>query len=203
MTASVKADVVLLNSGGSNYTSLQAAFERLGASCQQSADPERIRSASHVVLPGVGSAESAMSAITAQHLAPLIASLKQPLLGICLGMQILYESSEESDIRCLGLLPGKVQKLAPSPGIRIPHMGWNTIRSLGTHPLLRGLDGADFYYVHSYAVAPGSDTLAVCRHGQDFTAVVGHGNRMGVQFHPERSGAQGQQLLGNFLALSA
>lgn len=203
MTASVKADVVLLNSGGSNYTSLQAAFERLGASCQQSADPERIRSASHVVLPGVGSAESAMSAITAQHLAPLIASLKQPLLGICLGMQILYESSEESDIRCLGLLPGKVQKLAPSPGIRIPHMGWNSIRNLSPHPLLQGLDGADFYFVHSYAAPPGSDTLAVCQHGQEFTAVVGHGNRMGVQFHPERSGAQGQRLLGNFLALSA
>ncbi len=202
-TASTKADVVLLNSGGSNYTSLQAAFERLGASCQQSADPERIRTASHVVLPGVGSAESAMSAITAQHLAPLIASLKQPLLGICLGMQILYESSEESDIRCLGLLPGKVQKLAPSPGIRIPHMGWNTIRNRSLHPLLHGLDGADFYFVHSYAAPPGSDTLAVCQHGQEFTAVVGHGNRMGVQFHPERSGEQGQQLLGNFLALSA
>jgi glutamine amidotransferase len=203
MSASAKADVVLLNSGGSNYTSLQAAFERLGASCQQSADPERIRAASHVVLPGVGSAESAMSAITAQHLAPLIASLKQPLLGICLGMQILYESSEESDIRCLGLLPGKVQKLAPSPGIRIPHMGWNSIRNLGLHPLLHGLDGADFYFVHSYAAPPSSDTLAVCQHGQEFTAVVGHGNRMGVQFHPERSGEQGQQLLGNFLALSA
>ena len=203
MTASVKADVVLLNSGGSNYTSLQAAFERLGASCQQSADPERIRAASHVVLPGVGSAESAMSAITAHHLAPLIASLKQPLLGICLGMQILYESSEESDIRCLSLLPGKVQKLAPSPGIRIPHMGWNTIRNRSRHPLLHGLDGADFYFVHSYAAPPGSDTLAVCQHGQEFTAVVGHGNRMGVQFHPERSGAQGQHLLGNFLALSA
>jgi glutamine amidotransferase len=202
MSASAKADVVLLNSGGSNYTSLQAAFERLGASCQQSADPERIRAASHVVLPGVGSAESAMSAITAQHLAPLIASLKQPLLGICLGMQILYERSEESDINCLGLLPGKVQKLAPSPGIRIPHMGWNTIRNLSPHPLLQGLDGADFYFVHSYAAPSGSDTLAVCLHGQEFTAVVGHGNRMGVQFHPERSGEQGQQLLGNFLALS-
>ena len=202
MSASAKADVVLLNSGGSNYTSLQAAFERLGASCQQSADPERIRAASHVVLPGVGSAESAMSAITAQHLAPLIASLKQPLLGICLGMQILYERSEESDINCLGLLPGKVQKLAPSPGIRIPHMGWNTIRNLSPHPLLQGLNGADFYFVHSYAAPSGSDTLAVCQHGQEFTAVVGHGNRMGVQFHPERSGEQGQQLLGNFLALS-
>ena len=203
MAVSSKADVVLLNSGGSNYTSLQAAFERLGASCAQSIDPERIRSASHVVLPGVGSAGSAMSAISAQQLAPVIASLKQPLLGICLGMQILFERSEESDIDCLGLLPGKVRKIAPSPGIRIPHMGWNTIRSQGTHPLLHGLDGADFYFVHSYAVAPGPDTLAVCRHGRDFTAAVGHGNRMGVQFHPERSGAQGQQLLGNFLALSA
>lgn len=197
------ADVVLLNSGGSNYTSLQAAFERLGATCRQSADPQHIRTASHVVLPGVGSAESAMAAITAQQLAPLIASLKQPLLGICLGMQILYESSEESAINCLGLLSGKVQKLAPSSGIRIPHMGWNTIRSRNPHPLLRGLDGAEFYFVHSYAAPPGSDTLAVCRHGRDFTAVVARGNRLGVQFHPERSGAQGQQLLDNFLALSA
>ena len=203
MAASGKADVVLLNSGGSNYTSLQAAFERLGARCQQSADPERIRAASHVVLPGVGSAESAMAAITAQQFAPLIASLKQPLLGICLGMQILFESSEESDTRCLGLLPGNVRKLAPGPGIRIPHMGWNSIENLNPHPLLQGLDGADFYFVHSYAALPGPDSLAVCRHGQDFTAAVGRGNRMGVQFHPERSGAQGQRLLGNFLALSA
>lgn len=203
MTASVKVDVVLLNSGGSNYTSLQAAFERLGASCQQSADPERIRSASHVVLPGVGSAESAMSAITAQHLAPLIASLKQPLLGICLGMQILFDCSEESNSGCLGLIPGKIRRMPSSQGIRVPHMGWNSIRNVSSHPLLNGLDGADFYFVHSYAAQPVRDALALCRHGEDFTAAVSRGNRLGVQFHPERSGPQGQRLLGNFLALKS
>ena len=195
------ADVVLLDSGGSNYTSLQAAFERLGARCRQSSSPACIHAASHVVLPGVGSAASAMAAINAQGLAPVIGTLQQPVLGICLGMQILFEHSEESAVDCLGLIPGRVRRLPAEPGIRIPHMGWNSIRQTAANPLLQGLDGEDFYFVHSYAVDPGPDSIALARHGAEFSVAVARGNLFGVQFHPERSGAQGQQLLGNFLAL--
>lgn len=201
MADAVMKDVVLLDSGGSNYTSLHAAFERLGAHCMQSSDPARILAASHVVLPGVGSAASAMAAIEAQGLAPLIGSLRQPLLGICLGMQILFEHSEESDIACLGLIPGRVRRMPDTAGIRVPHMGWNSIRNTATNPLLEGLDGMDFYFVHSFAAPPGPCSIALARHGEAFSAAVAHGNLYGVQFHPERSGAQGQHLLGNFLAL--
>ena len=203
MAGTAKPKVVLLNSGGSNYTSLQEAFERLGASCQQSVDPECIRAASHVVLPGVGSAGAAMSAITEHKLGALIASLQQPLLGICLGMQVLFDYSEESNNDCLGLIPGKIRRLPSSQGIRVPHMGWNSIRQVTMHPLLEGLDGADFYFVHSYAAEPGADSIALCDHGAAFSAAVCNGNRLGVQFHPERSGPQGQKLLGNFLALKS
>lgn len=196
-------DVVLLNSGGSNYTSLQAAFERLGARCGQSTDPARIRAASHVVLPGVGSAASAMQAIAGNGLFDVIRTLQQPLLGICLGMQVLFEHSSESDIACLGLIPGRVTRLQGSPGIRVPHMGWNAVQSCRSHPLLAGLDGSDFYFVHSYAAMPSDASIALCGYGQDFSAAVASGNVLGVQFHPERSGPQGQRLLANFLELAA
>jgi glutamine amidotransferase len=199
----VSPDVVLLNSGGSNYTSLQAAFERLGARCGQSTDPARIRAASHVVLPGVGSAASAMQAIAENGLFDVIRTLRQPLLGICLGMQVLFEHSSESDVACLGLIPGRVTRLQGSPGIRVPHMGWNAVQSCRSHPLLAGLDGSDFYFVHSYAAMPSDASIALCGHGQDFSAAVAAGNVLGVQFHPERSGPQGQRLLANFLELAA
>ena len=199
----MNADVVLLDSGGSNYASLQAAFERLGARCQQSEDPARIRVATHVVLPGVGSAGAAMAAITERDMAPVIRSLTQPVLGICLGMQILFSHSEESDVALLDLIPGRVRRLPASRGIRIPHMGWNAIRTVRDDPLLAELDGRDFYFVHTYAVEDGVHTLAECSHGQAFPAVVRSKNYYGVQFHPERSGSQGSRLLANFLGLGA
>lgn len=196
-------DVVLLDSGGSNYASLVAAFERLGARCQPSRDPERIRAATHLVLPGVGSAGAAMRAIGEQDLAGLIRESTQPLLGICLGMQVLFEHSEESGVECLGLIPGRVTRLPEAPGIRVPHMGWNGIRARGESPLLAGLDGCDFYFVHSYAAPCGEHTLAVAEHGRTFSAAVGAGRIHGVQFHPERSGPQGARLLANFLEMGA
>lgn len=199
----VMKDVVLLDSGGSNYASLIAAFERLGARCTPSRDPERIRAATHLVLPGVGSAGAAMRAIGEQNLGKLIADSTQPLLGICLGMQVLFAHSEESDVDCLGLIPGRVTRLPEAPGIRVPHMGWNSIRSIGNNPLLQGLDGCDFYFVHSYAAPCGEYTRAVTEHGLPFSAAVGAGRIHGVQFHPERSGPQGARLLANFLELAA
>jgi imidazole glycerol-phosphate synthase subunit HisH len=197
------ADVVLLSTGGSNYTSLQSAFERLGASCQISTNVDVIAVASHVVLPGVGSASSAMQAIQEQGLAPVIKALKQPLLGICLGMQVLYNFSEESEQTCLGVFPGAITRLENAPGIRVPHMGWNTVQSTRANPLFKGIDGADFYFVHSYAAALDEYSIAQSMHGQAFTAAVASGNFYGVQFHPERSGPQGQTLLENFLGISS
>ncbi|WP_297800669.1 imidazole glycerol phosphate synthase subunit HisH [Arenimonas sp. GDDSR-1] len=199
----MNADVVLLATGGSNFTSLQAAIERLGARCRQSHDPEQIRAATHVVLPGVGSAGAAMQAITAQNLAPLIRSLSQPVLGICLGMQILFSHSEESDVDTLGLIPGRVRRLPNADGIRIPHMGWNAINAVRDDALLAGVTGQDFYFVHTYAADDSEATLARCTHGQAFPAVVRSGNVYGVQFHPERSGPQGSRLLANFLGITA
>ena len=196
------ADVVLLNSGGSNYTSLQSAFERLGASCKQSANADDIANASHVVLPGVGSAASAMQAIKQQSLAGIIRGLKQPLLGICLGMQVLFDYSEESDINCLGIIAGNIRKLPATQGIRVPHMGWNTVTVQHGNQLLNGLDGKDFYFVHSYAAEVAPQSIALSEHGVQFTAATQQGNFYGVQFHPERSGMQGQQLLENFLSIS-
>ncbi len=196
-------DVVLLDSGGSNYASLIAAFERLGARCTPSRDPERIRAATHLVLPGVGSAGAAMRAIGEQNLGKLIADSLQPLLGICLGMQVLFAHSEESDVACLGLIAGRVTRLPEAPGVRVPHMGWNSIRNVGDSPLLQGLDGCDFYFVHSYAVPCGEYTRAVTEHSRPFSAAVSAGRIHGVQFHPERSGPQGARLLANFLALAA
>jgi glutamine amidotransferase len=197
------ADVLLLNSGGSNYTSLQSAFERLGATCMQSSEPAEIDRASHIVLPGVGSAGSAMQAIHQQNLAAQIIALKKPLLGICLGMQVLYEASDESNIDCLGIISGSINKLKLAPGIRVPHMGWNNITCTQPNPLLAGIEMEDFYFVHSYAATLSANSIASCTHGSAFTASVAFGNFYGVQFHPERSGPQGQKLLANFLSINA
>ena len=197
------ANVVLLSTGGSNYTSLQSAFERLGARCQLSTNMDVIAAASHVVLPGVGSASSAMQAIQQQDLAPIIKSLKQPLLGICLGMQVLYRFSDESEQTCLGIFSGSINRLVNMPGIRVPHMGWNSVHSTQANVLFKGIDGADFYFVHSYAAALDENSIAQSTHGNSFTAAVASENVYGVQFHPERSGPQGQTLLENFLGISS
>lgn len=195
-------DVLLLNSGGSNYTSLQSAFERLGATCLQSSQQADIERASHIVLPGVGSAGSAMHAIRQQNLAAQIIALQKPLLGICLGMQVLYEASDESKINCLGIIPGNIKKLSHAPGIRVPHMGWNNFTCTQNNPLLQGIEAQDFYFVHSYAAALSANSIASCTHGTEFTAAVAYRNFYGVQFHPERSGPQGQKLLANFLSIN-
>ena len=197
------ARVVLLDSGGANLGSVQAAFSRLGVSAPVSSDWATIRAASHVVLPGVGAAATAMQRLRDNGLAKLIPTLSQPLLGICIGMQLLYERSAENDTECLGLLPGAVEALAPATGLRVPHMGWNRIDPALTHPLLDGLGEAWMYFVHGYAAPVSASTLASCRHGAPFAAVVGDGCVLGTQFHPERSGASGARLLRNFLDFSA
>ncbi len=193
--------VVLLDSGGANLGSVRAAFERLGVDAPVSSDWNTIRAATHLVLPGVGAAATAMAKLRGNGLAALIPKLTQPLIGICIGMQLLFERSEENDTECLGLLPGGVRKLPAAPGIRVPHMGWNTLDLEIQHPLVAGLDRQWVYFVHSYAAPVSALTLASCTHGEPFAAVVGSGRVMGAQFHPERSSIAGARLLQNFLTL--
>jgi imidazole glycerol-phosphate synthase subunit HisH len=192
--------VVLVDSGGSNIGSVQYALQRLGVDAPLSADPEAIRAAERVILPGVGAAGPAMQRLQSLGLVDLLRGLTQPLLGVCVGMQILFERSEEGDVACLGLLPGTVRRLAPAPGVRVPHMGWNRLDTLRASPLLEGIAaGAWVYYVHSFAAPVTEDCVATSTHGDAFAAVVQRGNVGGAQFHPERSAEAGARLLENFI----
>ena len=194
--------VVLVDAGGTNIGSLRYALQRLGVEAPLTADPAAIRAAGKVILPGVGAAGPAMARLRALGLVELLRGLTQPVLGVCLGMQLLCARSEEGDVDCLGVLPACVRRLPSAPGLRVPHMGWNRLRACAAHPLLEGLaDDAQAYFVHSYAVPMGDYTLAAARHGAAFSAVVARGNFYGMQFHPERSAAAGARLLRNFLAL--
>jgi len=198
------AQVTIIDSGGANIASLQFALQRLGAKSELTANPERIRNAERIILPGVGAAEDAMQKLQQAELASLIPQLTQPLLGICLGMQLLFESSEEGGADCLGIIAGQAKLFAAAEDRPVPHMGWNQISKLQDTALLDGIaDGAYFYFVHSYAVGLSPATIASTEYGEPFTAVVKQDNFMGTQFHPERSGKQGSQLLHNFLTLDS
>jgi len=193
-------EVVLIDSGGANIGSVRYALERLGANATLTADPGTIAQAERVILPGVGAAGPAMARLRELGLVELIRELEQPLLGICLGMQLLFESSEEGEVECLGLLPGRIARMPASAEARVPHMGWNRLRSERDSPLLDGVaNGARAYFVHSYAAPVTADTVATATHGAAFAAVVARGNCYGAQFHPERSAAVGSRLLENFL----
>ena len=194
---------VIVDSGGANISSLRFALGRLGCEAPLTADPARIRAASHVFLPGVGAAAAAMQRLEESGLAGLLRELSQPVLGICLGMQLLFDASEEDGGRaCLGLVPGRVARLQAAPDRPVPHMGWNLTSLAAPCPLFDGLpSAAHFYFVHSYAAPPGPHTVALADYGGEFTAAVSHGPFHGVQFHPERSGPAGARVLANFLAL--
>jgi len=193
-------DVVIIDSGGANLTSLRYAFERLDARAEVSSDGSRIASADRVVLPGVGNAAHAMRRLRDAQLIEVIRTLTQPVLGICLGMHLLFQRSAEGPTACLNLLPYAVESLTVLPGLPVPHMGWNQIRSLRNDPVLEGIKNGDhFYFVHRYAAPVTEHTLASSEYGVAIAAVVRHRNFWGAQFHPERSGAAGSQMLANFL----
>lgn len=195
-------DTVIIDSGGANLASLQFAFERLGGRARVSLDPAEITAAPRVILPGVGSAPDAMSRLRGQGLADLVPALTQPVLGICLGMQLLFERSEEGNTPCLGILPDAALRLQPAPGRPVPHMGWNQLAPLRDDPLLEGISSQDYvYFVHSFAVPVSEMTLASADYGHRLSAVVRRANFWGTQFHPERSGAVGARVLANFLKL--
>jgi glutamine amidotransferase len=201
------SDVVVIDSGGANLASLMHALRRLGTTAEVSTDVARIRSASHVLLPGVGAAPDAMARLQAAKIDVLLPTLTQPVLGICLGMQMLFDASEEAvagatQTPCLALVPGRVVRMAASPERPVPHMGWNQMELLRDDPLFAGIaDGEYMYFVHSFAAPVSADTLVACDYGGRFTAAVRRGNFRGVQFHPERSAAAGARLLANFLAI--
>jgi glutamine amidotransferase len=191
---------VIIPSCGSNLASLKFALERIGADVPLTEDPERIRAATHVILPGVGAAAPGMARLAAAGLTDLIPTLTQPVLGICLGMQLLFASSEEEHTRCLGVIDATVQRLPASPDLPVPQMGWNELEPVGSSPLLAGVpEGAYAYFVHSYAAPVGDYTRALTTYGRTFSAAVEQRNFFGTQFHPERSSKVGSQILENFL----
>jgi glutamine amidotransferase len=200
-------DVVVIDSGGANLASLLFALQRLGEKAEVTTDASRIRAASHVLLPGVGAAHDAMTRLRASGLDAVIPQLTQPLLGICLGMQLLFDASEEApagarETRGLGVIPGKVARMPAAAGRPVPHMGWNQLQPLGTDALFDGIGPGEYvYFVHSYAAPVVPDTLATSDYGGHFTAAVKRGNFRGVQFHPERSATVGARVLANFIAL--
>jgi glutamine amidotransferase len=195
--------LAIIDSGGANIASLRYAIERLGVESDLTTDPARLRAASHVILPGVGAAADCMARLEKANLIDTIRSLEQPLLGICVGMQLLFESSEEGDVNCLGLLPGRVQRFPEREGLPVPHMGWNQLTLMQPSPLFDDIRDGDYvYFVHSYAAPVGPHTIASSEYGVPFTAAIQRGNVYGAQFHPERSARIGALLLRNFLRLS-
>ncbi len=221
----MKTAIIKYNAG--NIQSVLNALERLGANAILTDDPAEIRSAERVIFPGVGEASTAMHYLRERGLDAVIRSLTQPVLGICLGMQLLGEHSAENDTECLGIVParvrkltgratenvGEVQNLPDVKPLKVPHVGWNTaapspnvgeVSNLAdVHPLLKGLpENPFFYFVHSYAMELNEATIAQTDYGEPFTSAVQWRNFYGVQFHPEKSAEAGAQLLRNFLSLS-
>lgn len=194
-------EVAIIDSGGANIASLLYALERLKRQATLTTDAATIRAAGHVLLPGVGAARDAMERLREANLIDVIRGLEQPVLGICLGMQLLCDASEEEDVECLGLVPGTVRELAAKPDCPVPNMGWCSTTLTAADPVFDGLDDRSyFYYLHSYALPVGDCTIATAEHGDLFAAMIRQGNFVAAQFHPERSSVAGARILHNFLA---
>ena len=192
--------IVVVDSGGANISSVLHALRRLGVDPLFSADAATIRAADRAILPGVGAAGQAMQVLRSHGLVDVIRALAQPVLGICLGMQLLFTSSAEDNADLLGIIPARLNRLAQSEGLRVPHMGWNTLAKVKADPLSDPLADQWFYFVHSYAAPLGEWTLASSNHGAPFSALVRKDNFYGAQFHPERSASAGARLLRDLLA---
>ena len=197
--------VTVLAYGAGNVASVQFALERLGATVRLTADPAEVADAERLILPGVGAAGYAMARLSELGLIEPIRAFARPLLGVCLGQQLLFETSEEGEgVAMLGLIPGTVRALTPAADRPVPHMGWSRLTTVRSDPLLEGI-GSDAwaYFVHSYVCPDGEATLARAEYGGPVPAVVRSANRWGCQFHPERSAAAGARILRNFLDLAA
>lgn len=198
-------EVTVLAYGAGNTASVQFALERLGATVRLTDDAVAINEAERLILPGVGAAAYAMDRLSTLGLVEPIRQFSRPLLGVCLGQQLLFETSDEGrPVPLLGLIPGAVRRLEPGPGLPVPHMGWSRLTTVRDDPLLAGVeDGAYAYFVHGFVCPDGPATLARADYGGPVPAVVRNGNRWGCQFHPERSAGAGARILRNFLELPA
>ena len=195
--------IAIIDSGGANIASLSYAFQRLGVGAELTTEADRIRSANRVVLPGVGAARDAMSRLDDLGLVDVIRGLTQPVLGICLGMQLLADASEEEDVDCLGIIPGVARKLEGDSTCPVPNMGWCAIDARQEHDVLKSIEnGSYFYFVHSYALPVSTFTLATASHAEPFSAMIRRDNFVAAQFHPERSSANGSRLLANFVGMT-
>ncbi|MFA7642759.1 MAG: imidazole glycerol phosphate synthase subunit HisH [Sphaerochaetaceae bacterium] len=196
------SSVAIVKYNAGNIRSVLCALHRLGLDAQVTDDPRKLRDASHVIFPGVGEASSAMRYLREVGLDAVLHQLTQPFLGICLGLQLMCAHSEEAQTECLGIFDPTVLRFSRKEHLKVPHMGWNTV-SCSSDPLFAGIsDPAWFYFVHSYHVPLCGETIATCTYGDTvFSAALGGGNHRGVQFHPEKSGPVGEQVLRNFLAL--
>ena len=194
--------IAIIDSGGANIASVQFALERLSAESVLTKDVKIIQSADKVLLPGVGAAPVAMQNLAEYELIDCIRGLTQPVMGICLGMQLLFAVSPEGNTPLLGIFDADCETFTPTQGRSVPHMGWNRLAKQQDHPLLAGVDeGAHVYFVHSYFAPVTAQTIAATNYGDDFTAIVAENNFMGCQFHPEKSGLVGAQILRNFLEM--
>lgn len=195
--------IAIIDYDTGNLRSVCNALQRVGASYCVTSDPLLIRSSERVLLPGVGAASAAMQKLHDRGLYDVIKSLTQPVLGICVGMQIMCRYSEEGDVPCLGIFDTAVRRFIPDKenGIKVPHMGWNCIEALRT-PLFDGIEENSYvYFVHSFASDLCDETIAVANNGRMFSAALAKGNFYGTQFHPEKSGDIGEALLRNFLKM--
>ena len=193
--------IAIIDCCGSNFASIKYAFEKLGQQIVLTHDAEVIKKADCVILPGVGHAKSAMESLKKHGLDTLIHRLTQPVLGICLGMQIMYSFSEEGDTECLGIFAEKVKAFKKTQRFSIPHMGWNNLQNIDkNHFLLKGVVEDDYiYFVHSFYAELNQFSIASNDYINDFAAVVNKDNFYGIQFHPEKSGSVGVKILENFI----
>lgn len=201
MTGGLGVDeLVVIDACGGNLSSLVHGLLRLGCEPRVTSEPDAVRLAKRVILPGVGTAQDSMARLRKSGLVEVIRRLSCPLLGICVGMQLLFDWSEEGSTETLGLIPGRVTRMIPKGGLRVPHMGWNAVYQGKPSPLLADItDGAPFYFVHSYRAPDGDFVSAIAEHGERIPAIVQRGQVYGVQCHPEKSQAAGAQLLRNFI----
>lgn len=197
--------IVIIKYNAGNIESVNNALNRLGVNAEITADPDKIRNADKVIFPGVGEASTTMNYLRKHNLDQLIVSLKQPVLGICLGLQLMCSHSEEGDTQCLGIFDEKVKRFIPNPGeeyiTKVPHMGWNAISNLKSNLFTSAQENQYVYFVHSYYAGLGEHTAATCNYIVPFSAALQKDNFYATQFHPEKSGSVGAEILKNFLNL--